>query len=301
VPRGAHRLGLGGLALLIALAWREAPAQATPGEDTAWPTTRLGTALWSIDVWGHHAGGALCWLEGEPGELRVEIGVLPTGDPRDSWLADLLARRGDGWTLTAASGTADRSPAYLLKPWGRPWRRLPGGAADALREIVATLDAGPLDRERGAFAAFPRPAPDRPRTRGWRRPGRRDDRRHIEIPPLRFDPAAADSSDAAGDRAAVQVPGDGGGTPPDPVASRARDSGALRRSLVARGRGRGGAGELLALAWSTGKSGAWVLRVASSRRPGAVVLRPRGGRDVRYPGWEAFVPVWALAELLRFP
>lgn len=71
----------------------------------------------------------------------------------------------------------------------------------------------------------------------------------------------------------------------------------LRARLAARGRGRGGPGEILHVV--RGPAGDAV--VTSTRRPGRLQLSPWRRIDVRYPLRESFVPLWPLAELLEFP
>ncbi len=73
----------------------------------------------------------------------------------------------------------------------------------------------------------------------------------------------------------------------------------LRRRLAARGRGRGGAGETLRLAWSERPGDPW-LEIRSVRRPGSLELGPPEAVAVTYPVQEAFVPLWPLRDLVEF-
>ena len=68
----------------------------------------------------------------------------------------------------------------------------------------------------------------------------------------------------------------------------------LRQRLSARGRGRGGPGEVLD---ARGGEDGWVV-LSSSRRPGSVRLGQIRHHPVVYPVREAFVPLWPLAELV---
>lgn len=69
----------------------------------------------------------------------------------------------------------------------------------------------------------------------------------------------------------------------------------LRRQLVQRGRGGGGPGERLTVRHDRQ---AGVCRVRSSRRPGALELRPEPARGVSGAVAEVFLPWWPLAEVI---
>lgn len=71
----------------------------------------------------------------------------------------------------------------------------------------------------------------------------------------------------------------------------------FRPGLARRGRGGGGPGERVTVRPAADRS----VRVTSSRRPGALVIRPRSRQEVRGVAAEVFLPWWALGEVLRFP
>lgn len=79
--------------------------------------------------------------------------------------------------------------------------------------------------------------------------------------------------------------------PADPAPS-------FRAAQAARGRGRGGPGEILHLVWLTAADRSPVLAVRSSRRPGGLRLGELRCLPVRFPVPETFVPLWSLRELL---
>lgn len=85
----------------------------------------------------------------------------------------------------------------------------------------------------------------------------------------------------------------------NPVSAEASSGPAFRQVVAARGWGRGGLGDVLALRWETGAEGqASHLVVRSTRRPGRLELTPLATYDVIYAMPEAFVPLWPLAQLL---
>jgi hypothetical protein len=76
----------------------------------------------------------------------------------------------------------------------------------------------------------------------------------------------------------------------------ADNAGRLRPRLAARGRGRGGPGEVLELVGDN----AGGTSLHSTRRPGSLHLSAWRRYHATYPARESFVPLWSLDELLDF-
>jgi len=75
----------------------------------------------------------------------------------------------------------------------------------------------------------------------------------------------------------------------------------FRQSHSGRGLGRGGADDVLELAWAASSTAeAPRLRVRVTRRPGHLELVHIGAKKVVYASPEAFVPLWPLAQLVTF-
>lgn len=72
----------------------------------------------------------------------------------------------------------------------------------------------------------------------------------------------------------------------------------FRAALAARGRGRGGPGEVLTVVRRGDPAAGGALAVRSSRRPGSLTFTDLRGLPVSYRPDEAFVPLWPLADLL---
>ncbi|MFO7652473.1 MAG: hypothetical protein R6X25_01510 [Candidatus Krumholzibacteriia bacterium] len=260
------------------------PATTTPDTATApdGEPALLHHAVWEAGVLGRTVSGRAAWLRGRAGELRLEILAEPRDGRADHGAAhvtdELLRRQGEGWTFTASGTEAVTAggDGPLLKPWGARWREAPAALATLLEQVVERVEAGP-----------PVPDPRRDgerRTAGWRRPGlTATGAARVELP--RLSPEMA-----------VAVPTDDEAPPP----LRA-PRGCLRRDLVQRGRGRGADAEIVTFRWAGGQIGEPRLVVTSSRRTGSVALRHRGAQPVRHPGWETFVPVWPLADLIESP
>jgi hypothetical protein len=257
-----------------------AVAQPDAGDDGArYEETALHLSDWSIRAWGsERAAGAACWVRGEGGALRVEIAVRTAAAPLEA----LLAQRGEGWTLIVApsgsNGTDARSSPSLFKPWDAGWREVRASVGRTATTIVDRLDAAvrrspdcgpqiepPRDRRRS-----------RPAGAGWRRPGRR--RRSVrELAIVRGWHSETGSAEI-------------GGSPQG-----------LRAQLVARGRGRGGADEILELSWRCPEDEAPYLRISSTRRSGDLRIAIPSSFNVRIAIPEAFIPIWPLGDLLEFP
>lgn len=165
---------------------------------------------------------------------------------------DLMRRQGRGWTITS---TPDGS---FVQPWDGPWRELGGSAARSLGELIGRWLAG--DRS-ASGASGTRPDRWRP-VEAW--------------------------------RPCPVVLREWTGLPADwrPVDDGPATGGALRRRLVARGRGRGGDGLVLDLRWMGDD-----LVATTARWPGRIALRRTGNESAELPV-EAYLPLWPLAEFL---
>jgi hypothetical protein len=73
-----------------------------------------GRATWQLSSPLVSARGLALWLNDGAGSWRLEIGVA---EDTNQSVAELFARRGNGWTLACAGGSS-----VLLQPWGEPWR-----------------------------------------------------------------------------------------------------------------------------------------------------------------------------------
>ncbi|MFO7610197.1 MAG: hypothetical protein R6X35_13595 [Candidatus Krumholzibacteriia bacterium] len=105
---------------------------------------------------------------------------------------------------------------------------------------------------------------------------------------------------AAGLRAVAQAVADpaGGGPRRRHVLPPAGPSPGLRAALAARGRGRGGPGEVLTVVRRGDPAAGGALAVRSSRRPGSLTITALRSLPVAYAPDEVFVPLWPLADLL---
>lgn len=76
------------------------------------------------------------------------------------------------------------------------------------------------------------------------------------------------------------------------------DGSGFRRSLVRRGRGRGGPGEMVILdRMEPAPDAPWAFEIRSTRRPGAIRLRGAETLPLDCPVPEVFLPLWPLAEI----
>ncbi len=183
--------------------------------------TFLSSTNWSASAYSQHADGAVCWITGDDGSLRIEILRDPgddrkqsnrsrTGSPVD--LEPLMTWTGDGWTLVLGpdgSGT--------LNAWGREWEQVPADLAQMARLIIAALQNHPSRPVDFPFAS----SVGQPHSNdGIPRPGM-------------LDPKATGEDDSDVWRyqlTSMEMPG-------------------FRRKMTVRGRGTGGAGEILVLRW----------------------------------------------------
>ena len=260
------------LALLLLLGRVPGSGAGEPDPDAA----LLLSTRWAASAYSHHTGGSVCWIQGPDGSLRVEVRLGPAGGARPAagvlldgppLLAPLLTRTGEGWTLIlgpAGTGT--------LNAWGRPWRHAPAGLAQMARLITA---ASGRTGDPGAGAGFRSLA-------GGHRPGALV--RPRVLPPA---PPAADRNKVWRYQLASLDPGidaDGGAS-------------GFRAGMTARGRGTGGAGEIVALRrYRVAGGEGFALAVTSSRRPGELRLDPARAMAVEPPVPEVFLPLWPLAE-----
>jgi hypothetical protein len=233
---------------------------------------RLQLARWSAAAFGHSAGGLLCWIEGADGSLRLELltlpvgpvpdGACPGGGTGDVDLQPVLVQDGEGWTLILGPDGQG-----TLNEWDREWRHAPAGLGQLVLAALAELQTGAS----GRTASRPLSNTYRPRFRGARE-GRGGNS------PTRV----------------VEISGLGDGV----VAPAARRT--LRGLLVERGRGLGGAGEIVTMVRAAGDTGVSCLRIRSSRRPGALLVGAPAARPVAAVPGEVFLPLWPLSDLLEF-
>ncbi|MCK9995828.1 MAG: hypothetical protein KAH56_06070 [Candidatus Krumholzibacteria bacterium] len=231
--------------------------------------TFLSSTSWSASAYSHHADGAVCWLIGDDGSLRIEILRNPNGDEEQSNksstgvavdIEPLMTWTGDGWTLVLGpdgSGT--------LNAWGREWEQVPEGLSQMARLITTALQNFP---SRPADLPFASSVGQSSSYGGIPRPGMLDS-----------NATGQDDSDVwRYQLISTDVPG-------------------FRRKMTARGRGAGGVGEILVLRWwrPAGQEGHG-LRISSSRRPGTLNLEPPRNLAVGNPDPEVFLPLWPLSQ-----
>jgi len=237
---------------------------------------------WRVGIWGQDAAGSACWLSGEADALRIEIGrrdaVAGASDDQENTLAQLLSRRGEGWTL-ATPGTGGGT----FQAWGERWReanhrllvwgRVLAAALAWDQESLEVLERIPARRLADSEHAAARP--------NWLRtaPGANQERNRLrlEVP-----------ENPRGETAS-------GGSEVKPGIGEFRDG------LQYRGYGRGAPAEILTLLWQPAadpQDRRWV-RVTSSRRVGHLDVSVPTRYAVRYPLPESFLTPWSLAEVLE--
>lgn len=245
-----------------------ATAAADPPPETE--QASLLAAPWTISVLSYRLTGTSCWLADTEGFVRLEIRQDSTTNsaPAAVDLSPLLDQQGEGWTLVLGR---DREGTF--NRWGREWRRLPPSLYLAVQAILADLTDSPVGTP-ATESDVSHPA--------WqsRRPGAKDRGRRLELPPLVLNEE-------------------------ERVAPESADLG-FRRRFSARGRGRGGNGEVLSLVWTEtdrrGESSPGRLEVRSTRRPGVLRIQPPTGlAGVEYLDPEVFAPLWPLRELITLP
>ncbi len=231
--------------------------------------TLLSSTQWSASAYSQHADGAVCWLIGDDGSLRIEILRDPEGDGEQSNrsrtgaavdLEPLMTWTGDGWTLVLGpdgNGT--------LNAWGREWEQVPVGLAQMARLVTAALQDYP---SRPVDLPFASAVGQSPPNEGIPRP-------------RMLDPNA--TGEAESDVWRYQLT--------------SMDSPGFRGKMTTRGRGAGGVGEILVLRWwrPAGQEG-YGLRIGSSRRPGTLNLDPPNNLAVGVPDPEVFLPLWPLSQ-----
>jgi hypothetical protein len=261
--------------ILIALAIDATAAAGTPKVAAeSYTATELNLASWQIRALGKlRASGSLCWIRGDGGEIRLEVAAWPGSEPPESPLSVLLEREGEGWTMTSASSDAEDTDRPLVKPWGAEWRNVHPQVAAVATAIVDAMEGDQAVEPSAQDGVLTMPSARDGRS-GWRRPGSlRRAARRIELP-AEWDPGAR-------------------------ADNRGEARGKLRSDLVERGRGRGAAAEILDLSWERSETETPCLRIVSSRRTGELRLERHSSLLVRHPGWETFVPIWTLGELLE--
>lgn len=266
---GAARCGLLVLAAGVAAA-RAASAGlgATPDQTGGAPGDTLldwAVCAWRAEGGGERLTGVAGWLRTEDGSLRLEIGRDAGPPPPVAAEARLLQRTGRGWTVLApAVGPA------VLWTWGGGLEAADASWRPRVEVVLRLLASGP-DGEPPALPPGCRWLPSTPATPT--RPGRPG--RSKAAAPLRWRETPA----------------------PDRPGRGALAGSAWRRALEARGRGRGGPGEVWSAVWRADGPVA-ALRLASSRWPFTVELTlPRVSR-LRLPSADLWVPYWSLGELL---
>lgn len=139
---------LGGLALLVsggtALAQGSGDSPAAPDE-----VLSVVLATWRAEAFGRLATGAVGWVAGCDGAVRLDLAVdtqptaaQPTAAPSgtipgslpDPW-SGLLAREGRGWTLVAPPAAEG-----LYGAWDREWSVPPPGLAALARGVTYWAD-----------------------------------------------------------------------------------------------------------------------------------------------------------------
>lgn len=238
-------------------------------EDGSGDPSYLFSTYWSAAAYSERTVGAVCWIDGPDGSLRVEVlrnDRTWAKAPPD--LTPMMNRTGNGWTLVLGpdqNGT--------LNAWGREWREVPAGLAQLVRLVTTSLLSFPDPPPRFPFATrvgtprrsagIPRPQvlktflPDIERADTWR----------YQLAPLALEKDTH-----------PEVPG-------------------FRRQMTARGRGTGGVEEILNLGWvrHAGQEG-YGLSLSSSRRPGTLHLGPVGRLAVAAPEPELFLPLWPMSQ-----
>lgn len=275
LPLGRAGLAIGTLLGLLVTAG--AGADSHTGNSPSNPVP-LTAAFWSVSVYGHQEGGTVCWLFGEDGSLRVEMRRALGGNPAAAAqdlpdLEPLFHQMGEGWTVILGPGESG-----TLNRWGREWRNVPPGLARVVRLVASSVGAFPDTPPHLPFALD---VGGSPRRQGIARPRvlpgsaavpNRTIARRFQLSPL----------DLEGD-----------GLEPAP---------GFRRKMIARGRGAGGAGEIVILTWLPTVDGEGsVLRVHSSRRPGTLVLDYSLTSMPNPPEPEVFLPLWPLSQFYGSP
>ncbi len=242
--------------------------------------SQLTATSWSASAYSRHAGGIICWLQGEDGSLRVEVGNSPAAseEPVSSPNTDPLAGletvlnwTGEGWTLILGpddSGT--------LNEWGREWRQVPPSLAQVARLVTVSFQNYPHQRPEFSFAF-----PTGPQCRLARIP---HPRYHVS----RSSPAQCEDTWHY-QLSLLELEGEENTT-----------GAGFRDGMVTRGRGTGGRGEVLSLAWFREPDiAAYGLVVSSSRRPGTLRLEPPRHLAVITPESEVFLPLWPLSQFIE--
>ena len=232
----------------------------------------LFSTQWSAAAYSEKASGAVCWIEGADGSLRVE--ALRDDKPRTEAALDLtplLDRTGTGWTLVVGPDQTG-----TVNAWGREWRQVPAGLAQLVRLVTASVRAYPDPPVRFPFAI---PVGDHPFAAGILRP--------CVLAVSRLDPGQADTR-------RYQLA---------PLVMEEDQQPAVRsfrRKMTARGRGTGGVGEILILRWERSAHGdGYGLGLTSSRRPGKLNLAPAGRLSVLPPEPELFLPLWPMSQFFQ--
>ncbi len=240
----------------------------------------LTSTTWAASAYSRHAGGIICWIYGSDGSLRLEVSDTPAGRDGNAPgagsqpFADLepvLNWTGDGWTMIL--GPDDTG---TLNAWGREWRQVPPGLAQIARLVTVSLRSYPGKRPDFSFGTF-----TGPKSR-WAR-----------IPHPQFS-VSRELPDQGGTTWLFQL------SSLDLDGSKDTTKSDFRGNMVARGRGTGGRGEIVSLAWfSTTGSEGYGLEITSSRRPGTLRLEPPRDLDVKTPEPEVFLPLWPLSQFLE--
>lgn len=261
--------------LLLVVSGLMIPIPARADDQPERPSLLFSTR-WSAEAYSEKAAGTVCWIDGPDGSLRIEVlrSKWAWGEsPRN--LLPLMDRTGNGWTLVMGpdlNGT--------INAWDSQWRVLPLGLAQLARLVTASLQSYPETPGRFSFArrvgtthgksgirrpqVLARPVADPGQTETWR----------FQLAPLSL--------------ASDQQP----------------EETNFRRRMTARGRGTGGAGEVLVLRWNPASGsetgmGRYQLSLSSSRRPGTLHLDPAGSVAVATPEPEVFLPLWPMSQFFQ--
>lgn len=238
----------------------------TPDQDDS-AVAHLYSTDWSASAYSYQAGGSVCWIQDAEGSLRLELFNGPA-DPGDESLEPLLTRNGDGWTLILGP-----TETGTLNAWNREWQAVPQGLAQVVRLVTESLRCYPDEKPRFSFAS--------PLTDGGIWGG---------IPsPAFLDARLSRTAGSLSWRyqlASIELESSEASFEPD-----------FRQRMTSRGRGTGGAGEIVELKWRKAPNQEGLsLEVASSRRPGTLRLDPVRARTVSVPEPEVFLPLWPLSQ-----
>ncbi len=134
-------MSAGGVALALAFWLLLGGGTVAGGEPDPAPGERAGRlelATYRASVFSYRVEGSLLWLAGPDGLMRWEIRRGRPVRSETAFVADLIAREGQGWTAVLGGGGDE-----TLNPWAGAWQTPPPGLGQAAALIASALAAGP--------------------------------------------------------------------------------------------------------------------------------------------------------------